>query len=214
MPGIMTSSRIRSGGAFATMARASSPLAAVPRTNPSGASMISNKSLFWSLSSTIRTRAGLSEVSGSAFIFASPSLYSGNVHQMRRDGREELPVGEGLGDVAVTPGGTNAFLIALHRQRRECDYRNRTGRIVGLEERSRFESVQSGKLDIHQDQVGPVARQGQSRLSIRGADHGVASRFQQKFHQLHVGDVVLDDQNSCHVRRPRGVPTLRAGLRP
>src|ERR1700686_2826520 len=212
MPGIMTSSRMRSGGTCATIVSASSPLPAVKRTNPSGLSMISSNSLFWSLSSTMRMRAGFSAVSGMEVIFVSPSRYSGDVHQMRRDRRQELPVRQRFGDVAITPRGTDALLIALHGQRGERDYRNGGGRIVSLEQRSGFEPIHAGKLNIHQDQVGlSVAGQRQPGLRISGADHGVAGGLHQEFRQLHVGGVVLDDQNRCHVRRARGVPTWLAG---
>src|SRR5512141_3292347 len=54
----MTSSRIRSGGLCVNMASASSPLVAVSRRYPSGASMTSSSVLFWRSSSTIRMRAG------------------------------------------------------------------------------------------------------------------------------------------------------------
>src|SRR6266550_7101340 len=215
MPGIMTSRRIKSGGASATMASASLPLAAVRRTNPSGLNMISSNSLFWGLSSTIRTRAGFSAMSGVEFIFTSPSGYSGNLHQVRRDRRQELPVRQRLGDITITPGRGDALLVAFHRQGSESNYRNGAGRMVGLELRGGLEAVHAGQLDVHQDQVGlHVASQRQPVLGVRGTHHGVARRFQQKFYQLHVGGVVFDDQNSCHVRRPLVVPTLPAGLLP
>ena len=58
IPGIMMSSRMRSGGSLATMASASSPLAALRRRKPSGASMTSSNCRLWRSSSTIRMRAG------------------------------------------------------------------------------------------------------------------------------------------------------------
>src|ERR1700680_4884105 len=130
----MTSSRMRSGGCTATMASASSPLAAVSRTNPSADNMISSNSLFWSLSSTIRTRAGLSAMSVLGFIFSSPSRNGGDVHQVRRDRRQELSIGQRLGDVAVTPRGANALLVTLHRQRGESNYRDGARSLVSVEE--------------------------------------------------------------------------------
>src|SRR6267143_1994659 len=185
MPGIMTSSRIKSGGASATMASASLPLAAVRRTNPSGLNMISSSSLFWSLSSTIRIRAGFSAVAGPGLIFASPTDNSGNPHQGRGDRRQSLPVRQRLGDITITPGRADSVLVAFHRQGSESNYRNGAGRMVSLELRGGLEAVHAGQLDVHQDQVGlQVASQRQPGLGVRGAHYGVPRRFQQKFHQL------------------------------
>ena len=55
----------------------------------------------------------------------------------------------------------------------------------------------SGKLDIHQDQVGPVlAREIQRLDPVAGADGLVAVRLQQIVEELHVELVVLHDQDS------------------
>ncbi len=135
--------------------------------------------------------------------------------QLSRDGREKFLVAHRLGDVAVTAGGANALLVALHRQGGEGDHRNGARRVVPLEQRRGLEAVHAGKLDVHQDQVGLlVARQRQPGLGIRRAEHGMARRLQQEDRQRHVGGVVLDDQDLGHVRRPRGAPTWPAGLRP
>ncbi len=162
------------------------------RRKPSGASMTSSSSRLWRSSSTIRTRAGRSAMSGIG------------VHapdQLSRDGRQEVLVAHRLGDVAVAPGGANALLVALHRQGGEGDHRNGARRLVPLEQRGGLEAVHAGKLDVHQDQVGLlVARQRQPGLGVRRAEHGVARRLQQEDRQRHVGGVVLDDQDLGHVR--------------
>jgi hypothetical protein len=103
MPGIMMSSRMRSGGSVATMASASSPLAALRRTKPSGLSITSSSCLLWRSSSTIRMRATWSIVSGLGIIFRFVTRALRRLgQQVGGDRRQKVPVCQRLGDVTVT----------------------------------------------------------------------------------------------------------------
>src|ERR1700693_1890767 len=70
--------------------------------------------------------------------------------EMGPDRRQEFLIVHRFGDVAITPCGSNALLVALHRQGGEGDHRNGARRVVPLEQPRRFEAVYAGKLDVHQ----------------------------------------------------------------
>src|SRR5258705_4177824 len=220
MPGIITSSRMRSGGCLATIVSASSPVAALRRIKPSGLSITSRSSRLWRSSSTIRMHAGKSAGLGDGFIFGAWTstiercLQAWCLQKQSRDRRQKFLVRQWLGDVGITTGGQNALLVTLHCQRCEGDHWNGPGRWITLEESSRLQTVHAGKLDVHQDEIGLLDTcEGESGLRVLGAQHDVARRLEQECRQRHVGGIVLYDQNFCHIRRSPCDRTSLAVLR-
>src|SRR5262249_40741377 len=88
---------------------------------------------------------------------------------------------DGLGDVANTAGSQCFLPIALHRVRRNGDYRNISrGRLCLYFSRD-FKPVHSGKLNIHYNQIGPLLFKHLQRLHCRRRlAHLVAMRPKQK----------------------------------
>ena len=74
---------------------------------------------------------------------------------------------------------------------------------VVLEPFGDFEAGDFGKLDVHQDEIGPVLAREVERLdAVAGADGLIAMRFQQIVEELHVELVVLHDQDGLSPSAP------------
>src|SRR3982751_4738040 len=67
------------------------------------------------------------------------------------DSSQKVLVSDWLRDVAIASGGANAFLIALHRERRQRDYRNTGCGLVRLQKTDCLQSFNSREPDVHQD---------------------------------------------------------------
>ena len=77
-------------------------------------------------------------------------------------------------------------------------------RRIGLDPARRLVAVDDRKLDVHQDQVGPLLGDGGQRLlAVLGLDHLVAGAGQQIAQDLPVVLLVLDHQNALAHGWPR-----------
>jgi choline kinase len=71
-------------------------------------------------------------------------------------------------------------------------------RLVGLERGHHAVAVELGQVHVADDQVRQLAPGSRhARLAIAGRQRRVAEGAQQIHHQLHVGGVVFDDQDTC-----------------
>src|ERR1700733_2721061 len=111
MPGIITSSSIKSGGLWAMAARACSPSATLLVRYPSGRSNASRSLRLWISSSTMRMVA-LGVTSGLEYPgFARRAPAPGR--QERVDGGVQFLVTKRFGDVGVAAGDLAALLVGL-----------------------------------------------------------------------------------------------------
>ena len=75
---------------------------------------------------------------------------------------------------------------------------------IGLDPARRLVAVHDRKLDVHQDQVGPLLGDGVERLlAVLGLDHLVAGAGQQIAQDLPVVLLVLDHKNALASWLPR-----------
>ena len=134
--------------------------------------------------------------------------------ELGSDCGEEFANADGLGNVAIAARSQDPLLVALHRQRGQCNDRDRARARVLFEERGRCQAVHPRQMNVHQDEIGVLMLGDRdARLRIDCARNGVAGGLQQQDRQFHVVNVVLDDQNSGQLSLPPGVPTSPAALR-
>src|SRR5262245_23908636 len=184
IPGIITSSKMMSGGLSAASLIASSPLYAVTTLKYSAVSRASSSLTLGGRSSTTRTRAVMSGRAGAESV------------QKAVDGLEELADRDRLGDVGLAAALADLLLVALHGEGGDRDDRDAAQLRVLLEPLGDLEAGDLGQLDVHQDEVGPVfARQSHRLEPVLGLERAVAVRLEQVVEQLHVEVVVLNDQH-------------------
>src|SRR5690606_3019075 len=84
-----------------------------------------------------------------------------------------------LGEVAVTAGLDSLLAVLLESVCGECDDRNLTGVVPGLESLRRLPPVELGDRDVHQDQVGQMlACTAHAFLAVTCLDNAVADMFE------------------------------------
>src|SRR5687767_4692385 len=197
MPGIITSSRTRSGAALPISLRAVGPSSAVTTSYCTDVSALSSSDRFCLLSSTARMRG-----------IPLP------VHQLP----EGLLLGkQGPGHLQQLAravwlchiGGRSSLLrllvVATERKRRNHDDRDSGGLGVGAKAACRVQSGHLGELDVHQDQVGNLLeRRCHPQLAIRRLNQPVCGPRQKLPHHLQVKLVVFYVKNrfAAHVTSP------------
>src|SRR4051812_35885665 len=115
------------------------------------------------------------------------------------DGSQKVLVSDWLRDVAIASGGANAFLVPLHRKRRQRDYGNIGCGLVRLQKTDCLQTVHSRELDVHQDQRRLFFNgHPHARFRIRRLEDCVSLRLEQKLRKRHVRRIVFDYQDRCH----------------
>src|ERR1700754_4512968 len=138
MSGIITSSRMMSHSARAQIASASAPLHAVSTSKYSADSRASSSFTLAAISSTTKIRADIKTLLADK----TPNRFYKFADRDR------------LGKIRLAAAFADAFLVALHRERRDRDHRNGTQLRIVLDPAGYFETGHLRQLDIHQDQVG------------------------------------------------------------
>src|SRR5882757_8514656 len=138
MSGIITSSRMMSHSARAQISSACVLLDAVTTSKYSADSRASNSLTLAGTSSTTRIRADIETLLSDK----SPNGFN------KRADRDRL------GQIGLTATLADTFLVALHRKRRDRDYRNGAQFRIVLDPARHIEAGHLRQLDIHQDQVG------------------------------------------------------------
>src|SRR5215469_2952419 len=139
MSGIITSSRTRSHSARSQTASASLPQVAVTTSKYSAASRASSSFTLAGTSSTTRTRAVMLRTS-----------------QKMTNGLDEFRHRDRLRQIGLAAAFADALFVALHREGGDGDHRNLLQVLVVLQPFGHFEAGNFRKLDVHQNQVGPV----------------------------------------------------------
>src|ERR1700690_1927537 len=188
MSGIMTSSRMMSHSARAQMASASAPLDAVRTSKYSAESRASNSLTLAGTSSTTRIRADISPL----------------LSDESSDGFNKLADRYRLGQIGFASAFADAFLVTLHRERRDRDDRDRAQFRIILDPPRHFEAGHLRKLDIHQDEIRAKLAHEIKRLeTVAGAGSLIAMRLKQIAKELHIELVFLHDQDGfCHPAPP------------
>src|SRR5258706_9886976 len=139
MPGIITSSRMISGFSSSTLRNAWGREPAVTTSKYSAPSLASSSLTLAGMSSTTRTRAVMA-ISG----------------QEAANGLEEIHDRDRLGDVGLAPAFADLLLVALHRERRDGNDRDRFEIVVFLQPFRNFEPRHFRQLYVHQNEIGAV----------------------------------------------------------
>src|SRR6476661_9988641 len=184
MSGIMTSSRMMSHSARAQTASASPPLDAVSTSKYSADSRASSNLTLAGTSSTTRIRADIQIP----------------LPDKSPNGFNEFADRDRLRQIRLAATFADPLLVALHRERRYRDHRDRAQRRIVLDPARHFEAGNLRELDIHQDEIGTQLAHEIERLeTVAGARGLIAVRFQQIAKELHIELVVLHDQDGfCH----------------
>src|ERR1700710_773894 len=184
MSGIITSSRMMSHSARAQIASASAPLDAVNTSKYSAASRASSSFTLAEISSTTKIRADIKTLLADK----TPNCFYKFADRDR------------LGKIRLAAAFADAFLVALHRERRDRDHRNGAQLRIVLDPARHLETGDLRQLDVHQDQVGTkVSHQIERLEAVAGARGLVAMGLQEIAKELHVELVVLHDQDGfCH----------------
>ena len=112
------------------------------------------------------------------------------------DRLDELRDRDRFCDIGLAPAVPDPLLIALHRKGCHGDHGNRVEFLVLLQLAGDLQAGPLGKLDVHEDQVGPVlARQVKGGLTCAGLNRAIAVRLDQVAEELHVELVVLHDHD-------------------
>src|SRR5580704_1389220 len=138
MSGIMTSSRTMSHSARSAIASASAPLLAVMTSKYSADSRASSSLTLAGTSSTTRIRADIETL----------------LSDKAPDGFYKLADRDRLGQIGFATALADAFLVALHRERRNRDHRNGAQFRIVLDPAGNFEAGHLRELNIHQDKIG------------------------------------------------------------
>src|SRR5947209_724165 len=138
MSGIITSSKMMSHSARAQIASASAPLAAVSTSKYSADSRASSSFTLAGMSSTTRTRADIKTL----LTDKAPNRFNKFAD---RDRLRQIRLAAALAD---------AFLVALHRERRHRHHRNGAQLRIVLDPAGDLQSGHLRQLDVHQDQIG------------------------------------------------------------
>ncbi len=102
-----------------------------------------------------------------------------------------------LGNVAVESGLDHAIAVAHHGKRRNAHQRNRAQLGVAFYPLGYFETIDSGKLNIADDEIRPLLLgKFQALEPVARRQRRVAERLQQVTHQLQVVDMIFDNQNT------------------
>src|SRR5688572_5938878 len=206
--GIITSSRIRSGGDECTASSDCCPSVAVCTLYYHASSRARSSSTLSSWSSTTRMRPVSSgagdEARGtpvSCAVIATEELLHFCDHGARFARLREIPVASNLHGL---------FPIRRQRVRSERDDRNVPRAGIVLENLRRFPTVDDRDRDIHQDQVGPLGtRLGNTLFAVQRLRHGVAEMPQDRGIDDAVVFIVLDKQDGLSFRA-HSIP-LRGG---
>src|SRR5215472_4972877 len=196
--GIITSSSTTSHSARSQINSASRPLAAVVTSKYSAERRASRSFTLAGTSSTTRTRAvidGLSSVRP----------------QEAANGLDELADRDRLRQIGLATAFADSLLVALHCERGDRHDRNGIELRIFLQPFCHFEARDLGQLDVHQDQVGPMAAREIERLdAVARAHRLVAVGLEQVVEELHVELVVFHDHDGlCHPR-PSRRPSVEA----
>src|SRR4051812_49017198 len=188
MSGIITSSRMMSHSARAQIASASAPLHAVSTSKYSADSRASRSFTLAAISSTTKIRADIKTLLADK----TPNRFYKFADRNR------------LGKIRLAAALADAFLVALHRERRHRDHRNGAQFRIVLDPARHLEPGDLRQLDVHQDQVGAKFSHEIERLeAVAGARGLVAMRLQEIAKELHIELVVLHDQDGfCHPAPP------------
>jgi hypothetical protein len=88
-------------------------------------------------------------------------------------------------------------VLLLHERRRDLQNGNALGAIAALQRARDVEAVNVGKIDIEQDEVGPVGRRGAQRFRAgRGLEHFEAVLPQRARVGIPQRCVVVDDEDT------------------
>src|SRR3954470_17861271 len=171
MSGIITSSRMMSHSARAEIASASAPLQAVSTSKYSADSRASRSFTLAAISSTTRIRADTEIL----------------LPDKTPDGFNEFADRDRLRQIGLAAALADAFLVALHRERRYRDDRNAAQFRIVLDPARYLQTRNLRQLDIHQDQIGPkLAHQIERLEAVAGARGLVAMGLQQIAKELHI----------------------------
>src|SRR6266436_2335298 len=183
--GIITSSRMMSHSARAQISSASAPLDAVRTSKYSADSRASKSLTLAGTSSTTRMRA---------------DKESSPLPDKPSDGFNKFAHRDRLGQIGLAAALADAFLVALHREGRDRDHRNRAQLGIILDPAGDLQSGNLRKLNIHQDEIGTKLANEIKRLETVAGTRGlIAMRFQKIAKELHIQLVVLHDQDGfCH----------------
>src|SRR5207253_3109859 len=117
--------------------------------------------------------------------------------QERGDRRCELANLDRLGDEAIATSRSRLLVVTLHRVRGDRDDGNAGQARVGADQARGFEPIQTGELQIHENQRGSLERGDRhAGRSVGGFEHFVAFGRQDVSHQLQVHRVILDHEDS------------------
>lgn len=112
------------------------------------------------------------------------------------DGLEEALHADRLRLVAIEAGGHDLAAVLRHRGRCDGDDGDRTRGGIGAEPLQGFHAVHAGKLDVHEDQGGPLFRRhAQAILRVLRLDDAVAARLEHVADEHPVVVVVLDEED-------------------
>src|SRR5690242_905359 len=175
--GIITSSRIRSGGSFSIYRSAAAPSWTASVRYPQLSSRTFRTSMLSSWSSTTRMRdwdSGGSSDSGSAPAgrVSSAGILGGVLPEEPLDFRNHRAWLAGLGEIPVTPDLHRLLAVGGEGVGREGDDRDVPGHRVVLEDLRRLPTIDDRDRDIHQDQVGPFGSSlGDPLLAVQRLRH-------------------------------------------
>ena len=114
---------------------------------------------------------------------------------------------DGLGDVAVEPGGQESLAVSLHRLCGQGEHRQGCGAAVRPQAAERRDAIDVRQLDVHEHEIGRMLDGKRDRLLPGGRLQGaVALREQDVTKQLHVLAVVLHDEDLRARRHARSPP--------
>ncbi len=103
----------------------------------------------------------------------------------------------GFRDVAIAPGRAHFEVVALHGVRRKGDDDDVPVSGVGFDETCKFQAIQAGHLNVHEDHIGPRLFDAHQRFLCIPGDIHVSRRGRQYVNdQFHVQRIVVDDQYS------------------
>src|ERR1700694_1671474 len=116
-----------------------------------------------SLSSTTRMRSGCFMAATHAWWTSWPMLAGF---------RQQLTRAERLGDVGIATRGARLVLVPAQRVGGDRDDRDRAQRRIGLDAPRHLVTVEPRKLDIHENEIGPLGcRSREPRRPVAGLDH-------------------------------------------
>src|SRR5262249_12187210 len=119
------------------------------------------------------------------------------LRQILADLRQELSRANGLGNVAIATRSTSLLLSSTQRVSGDCDNRNIPQHSVCLKPTCRLIPVDTGKLDIHQDEVRLLrCCRGKTRLAVLGFNHLKVGAGQQIPQDPPIIWLILDDQDA------------------